>query len=526
MAEIVYCSYQKAEGGPSDEVKAYISNFFRDRLDKNWIVYIEPFFNGQQPDIVLLHPEKGIMVWEIALSSDDPGLALRRAVSVRNAMIDLYIPTLGERLYQNKWFIKALKVGLYIPSLTRKEIINKLSRIKNSQYASIIGKDGVEMNQAPFVWNTECFKDIPERLELVEALKTWLNPPYHRSEMGRAFKLSRHQQVLATCRSGHTRVRGAAGSGKTLTLAHRAANIAATGKKVLVVTFNITMWHYIRKIMDRVPRDFDFKNIVFTHFHEFCFRELRRMGIEGNLHSGESDDDFFQNKLPGLVKKALESGSNPRWRREKPIYDAILIDEGQDFCWNWYDLLSSYLSPNNELVLFTDSRQNIYGRESWIDEPMRKVQFRGAWNELKDSFRIKGILVDELNRFAAQYIAKNTEDVIVASGQISLYKEILIWEDVAQHEAKEVCFSAFEYFFDNKVSPSDITILVMDRNFGLDLVNVFQPKRYKRQPYICPRHEVSEKLERTILDEEFAPQNMHRSFVQRFGVQVRYFGDT
>jgi len=57
-------------------------------------------------------------------------------------------------------------------------------------------------------------------------------------------------------------------------------------------------------------------------------------------------------------------------------------------------------------------------------------------------------------------------------------------------------------------------------------VNVFQPKRYKRQPYICPRHEVSEKLERTILDEEFAPQNMHRSFVQRFGVQVRYFGDT
>ncbi len=187
MAEIVYCSYQKAEGGPSDEVKAYISNFFRDRLDKNWIVYIEPFFNGQQPDIVLLHPEKGIMVWEIALSSDDPGLALRRAVSVRKAMIDLYIPTLGERLYQNKWFIKALKVGLYIPSLTRKEIINKLSRIKNSQYASIIGKDGVEMNQAPFVWNTECFKDIPERLELVEALKTWLNPPYHRSEMGKAF---------------------------------------------------------------------------------------------------------------------------------------------------------------------------------------------------------------------------------------------------------------------------------------------------------------------------------------------------
>ncbi len=63
MAKIVNCSHQNGTGESSGEAKAYISNFFRDNLDKNWIVYIEPFFNGQQPDIVLLHPEKGIMVW-------------------------------------------------------------------------------------------------------------------------------------------------------------------------------------------------------------------------------------------------------------------------------------------------------------------------------------------------------------------------------------------------------------------------------------------------------------------------------
>ncbi|MGV8027431.1 MAG: AAA family ATPase [Thermotogaceae bacterium] len=476
MAKIVNCSHQNGTGESSGEAKAYISNFFRDNLDKNWIVYIEPFFNGQQPDIVLLHPEKGIMVWEIDLSPDDPELALRRAVSAREAIINLYIPTLGVRVSQENGFIKALKVGLYIPSLTRKEILNKISKIKNSQYASVVGKDGVEMNQAPFVWNTECFKAVPERLELVEAFKTWLNPPYHKSEMGRPVRLSRHQQVLATCRSGHIRVRGAAGSGKTLTLAHRAANIASSGKKVLVVTFNITMWHHIRELMDKIPQDFDFKKLVFTHFHEFCLNELNRMGIERDPYHDKREDIFFQSGLPNLVKEALESGSNLKWRREKPVFDAILIDEGQDFCWNWYDLLSSYLSPNNELVLFTDSRQNIYGRESWIDKPMRKVQFRGAWNELKDSFRIKGILVDELNRFATQYMTQNSEDVIVGSGQMSLYKEILIWEDVAPYNAKETCLSAYEYFFSNGVSPSDITILVMDKKFGLDLVNTFRSK--------------------------------------------------
>ena len=107
---------------------------------------------------------------------------------------------------------------------------------------------------------------------------------------------------------------------------------------------------------------------------------------------------------------------------------------------------------------------------------MRKVQFRGAWNELKDSFRIKGILVDELNRFAAQYMTQNSEDVIVGSGQISLYKEILIWEDVAPYNAKEACLSAYEYFFSNGISPSDITVLVMDKYFGLDLVSTFRSK--------------------------------------------------
>ena len=38
----------------------------------------------------------------------------------------------------------------------------------------------------------------------------------------------------------------ATGSGKTLVIAQRAADSASQGKKILILTYNITLWHYIR----------------------------------------------------------------------------------------------------------------------------------------------------------------------------------------------------------------------------------------------------------------------------------------
>ena len=47
-------------------------------------------------------------------------------------------------------------------------------------------------------------------------------------------------------KTGYRRIRGAAGSGKTMVLAHKAAKLMTEGKSVLVLTFNITLVNYIR----------------------------------------------------------------------------------------------------------------------------------------------------------------------------------------------------------------------------------------------------------------------------------------
>ena len=63
--------------------------------------------------------------------------------------------------------------------------------------------------------------------------------------------LDTNQRSLAETRTdtGYRRIKGPAGSGKSLVLAARAARLANEGKSVLVATFNITLWHYLRDLI-------------------------------------------------------------------------------------------------------------------------------------------------------------------------------------------------------------------------------------------------------------------------------------
>src|SRR5205823_793616 len=96
----------------------------------------------------------------------------------------------------------------------------------------------------------------------------WLNPPTHLEEHGRQ-DLTPEQRRHAQPADGRRKLRGVAGSGKSLVLAHRAAARAARGGRVLVLTFNITLANYVRDLMRRAtshPHDM----AIITHFHEFC----------------------------------------------------------------------------------------------------------------------------------------------------------------------------------------------------------------------------------------------------------------
>ena len=47
----------------SSEKKAV--SFFETNLDDKWEIYLKPFLNGCSPDLVLLNPEIGVVVFDI-----------------------------------------------------------------------------------------------------------------------------------------------------------------------------------------------------------------------------------------------------------------------------------------------------------------------------------------------------------------------------------------------------------------------------------------------------------------------------
>ena len=45
------------------------------------------------------------------------------------------------------------------------------------------------------------------------------------------------------------------------------------------------------------------------------------------------------------------------------LFDTLVVDEGQDFEQEWYDILMLFVTPDAEVLWLEDADQNIYGKE-------------------------------------------------------------------------------------------------------------------------------------------------------------------
>ena len=173
----------------------------------------------------------------------------------------------------------------------------------------------------------------------------------------------------------HRLIRGVAGSGKTLILAARANLLAKQNPewKILVLCYNISLSRSIRQLIEQKFQEpenlFDFVTdeqgevktvsrsnpITVYNFHEWLRTDLK----------------IREEQIPTVIKKLEES------QITLPTYDAILIDEGQDFKPEWLGLVSKVLNPETQSLLIVEDRaQNIYSRRrSYVQDT--GLDFRG-----------------------------------------------------------------------------------------------------------------------------------------------------
>ena len=153
-------------------------------------------------------------------------------------------------------------------------------------------------------------------------------------------------------------ITGPAGSGKTLLALEIAKRLAAKQKRTLLTCFNKRLGEHLREQAgDVADPDLDV-----VHFHQLCTDLADEAGIALPPEAGPR---YFDHELPEALAAAAE--------RLGPRYDAVVVDEGQDFReWWWPALLSTHRDPDDgPLYVFADDAQNLYGGALPVEEHER-----------------------------------------------------------------------------------------------------------------------------------------------------------
>ncbi len=201
--------------------------------------------------------------------------------------------------------------------------------------------------------------------------------------------LDHHQESLARkYDGGHRILKGPSGCGKTLILINKAFFLRRYNpqvKTILFVCFNITLVNYIKRMLTekRVPLGKNGVDVV--HFFELCDRFL-----DDEIEYEKQDGDYYQL----VLEEALRASVN----QEK--YDAILIDEGQDFSDDMLRVVMNLLSPKTDcLTIALDESQNIYStRRNWKEVG---IHARGRSHSLNCVYRS----TQELTSFAQKFLS-------------------------------------------------------------------------------------------------------------------------
>lgn len=501
---------------PLTKGESIVLDFFNKRLPPEWEIYVQPHLNGLRPDFVLLNPNVGIAVFEVkdwnldameyyrerdnfgyevlcandgerrfSVQNKNPATQVNR---YRNEISQLYCPRLS-----SKGGFAAVTAGVIFPFADSKRVRSLLEPFlqlgENEKYKAYQPISGIRE-----LGDGDLYAVFPESSRedskfmtpaLADDLRGWLVEPDFSKTQRQPLELDKNQQMLADTRtdSGYRRIKGPAGSGKSLILAARAAKLADEGKSVLIVTYNITLWHYLRDTVVRgLKTAKSLQNISFSHFHYWCkgvcydagWDEVYD-GLFSNLpKSGESRQReltrLLEEVLPALAIRAMAEPGAQR-------YDAVLVDEGQDYHPSWWAALRTACKPGGEMVLVADATQDVYGTaKAWTEEVMTGAGFPGGrWAQLGVSYRLPPDMLNLATAFAERFLPGDTADIPQPEqGSLALYPCNLRWVQCEVAEAQELCVRAIISLMHQSgkagLANADITLLTANMALGKRVV--------------------------------------------------------
>jgi hypothetical protein len=253
-------------------------------------------------------------------------------------------------------------------------------------------------------------------------------------------ELSTNQSSVLSHLSRYNRaaITGGAGTGKTILAVEKARRLAEEGKKTLLLCYNRALAQLLAKSLAAVP------NAAAETFHEFCGRMVRRaqqltgLDLIAQIRQERPEWDLFDHVLPeALVRSADIVGVR---------FDAIVVDEGQDFRSDFWFPIELFLASEERGIfyIFFDENQRLY--MDTLHLPVTTVPFvltRNCRNATAiHDVAYKFYMGDPIDS------SKIVGDVVVVEG--------LSLPGNARHIAKTIT----ELIVSESVDPDDICVLV------------------------------------------------------------------
>ena len=177
--------------------------------------------------------------------------------------------------------------------------------------------------------------------------------------------LTEHQSVIldAVRLLNRVEVRGGAGSGKTFLAMEQARRLARDGRRVALVCYSHGLASYLERVTETWNRRQ--RPAYVGEFHDLGKRWGAPEGPDESLRTAETVQ-FWEHDLPAqMTELAAQLDEGQR-------FDAIVVDEAQDFADAWWDPLLAALKDEDTggLYVFTDEGQRVFSRHGSPPVPL------------------------------------------------------------------------------------------------------------------------------------------------------------
>jgi hypothetical protein len=418
------------------------------KLPDDYLVYYEPNIDNRYPDFIVIAPDLGVIVievkgWylddilrasdtEVVINFDNREikevhpLAQARAYQWRLARIcaknpkqSLIFHQTGK--YQGK-FIFPFCHFVVLSNISRDNIDRKkehnlytIFRPENTLFRDeLVGLENATPEELrntlmrffnPF-WEIDRFSS-----EQVDVLRSIIHPEIILSyvpsrvlteeETDQCFDLvvldRRQENNARRIGEGHRIIYGVAGSGKTVLLVSRSKwlNDRDPDAKILLLCFNVSLSAYLKMLLK------DYSRIHVFHFDGWAKHNGIVRGRDPMTKKIESDESLGKRLLDHLRSRAGD------FRH----YDAILIDEAQDFPSIWFScILEGLRDPlEGDLLIVCDGNQGVrlIGSVSW-----KSLGIKAAGRTIHQAFDLDRNYrnTKEILKLAQHFTAKNIKN--------------------------------------------------------------------------------------------------------------------